>query len=93
MKEVDTSDPDACHEWPRYRSRGYGRFTFGVGNILIVSRVVLANKLGRPIADGMLACHVCDNPPCCNERHLYEGTVSDNASDARLRRQLKKGGG
>lgn len=28
-----------------------------------------------------LVCHHCDNPPCCNPEHLFEGTKSDNALD------------
>ena len=26
--------------------------------------------------------HHCDNPPCCNPEHVFEGTVSDNNKDA-----------
>ena len=26
--------------------------------------------------------HECDNPPCCNPAHIFEGTVSDNNKDA-----------
>jgi CENP-B N-terminal DNA-binding domain len=26
--------------------------------------------------------HHCDNPPCCNPAHVFEGTVSDNNKDA-----------
>jgi len=28
-----------------------------------------------------LICHDCDNPPCCNPSHLFDGTTLDNALD------------
>jgi hypothetical protein len=33
----------------------------------------------------MVIRHKCDNPPCCNPKHLIIGTHSDNAKD-RVRR-------
>lgn len=53
---------------------GYGRFRGKAAH-----RVALAAALGRPL-DGH-ALHHCDNPPCCNPAHLYEGTQVDNMRD------------
>lgn len=32
-------------------------------------------------ADGRYVCHTCDNPPCCNPRHLWFGSNSENQID------------
>ena len=42
---------------------------------------------------GMLVCHHCDNPPCCNPAHLWLGTSKDNAADrdAKGRQEFFKG--
>lgn len=67
--------------WP------WGGHTYhnGYGQISINShqyrshRVAFFLTFGRqPIADCL---HQCDNPPCCNPSHLWEGTVQDNMSD------------
>lgn len=33
------------------------------------------------IKEGYMICHTCDNPPCINPDHLYQGTAKDNARD------------
>lgn len=33
------------------------------------------------IPDGMVVCHSCDVPKCCNPSHLFIGTHADNISD------------
>lgn len=76
--------PDSCWEYQAARSpRGYG--TIGVmGKTRRAHRVAweLANG---PIPEGLLVCHHCDNPPCCNPAHLFLGTDKDNVADMRAK--------
>ena len=38
-----------------------------------------------PIPPGLFVCHRCDNPPCCNFKHLFLGTQGDNLADMRAK--------
>lgn len=68
-----------CHIWQLATDKdGYPRMTYRNKGYL-PTREILANKLGRPVEGWAL--HTCDTPRCCNEDHLYEGTVKDNARD------------
>ncbi len=65
-----------CWEWTGLRHKqGYGKFK-GLG----VHRIFYELYKGK-IPDGMLVCHSCDNPPCCNPKHLFLGTHKDNMQD------------
>jgi hypothetical protein len=75
---VDRRGPDECWPWTGpINNQGYG--THGAHDL--AHRTALANHLGRPIRPGMIAMHTCDNPPCCNPRHLVEATRQDNQRD------------
>ena len=82
-----------CHIWTGGTSRmGYGAFLVG-GSMKGAHRYAFFLKHGRwPVP---CALHHCDNPPCVNSGHLYEGTKSDNSRDCvrrgRSKTLLKKG--
>jgi hypothetical protein len=87
MSHVDCSGgPNACHSWTgnTYKA-GYGRFWLS-GESHLAHRWILGETLGRPLRwdDDLreMACHTCDNPPCCNPRHLYVGDAKTNVRDA-----------
>jgi hypothetical protein len=69
-----------CWTWSGPISRG------GYGKIGIQKRVYVSHRVAfflskGPIPEGIIVCHTCDNPPCCNPDHLWLGTAADNAVD------------
>lgn len=59
--------------------KGYGCFLLD-GRQTYAHRAVYS-LLVAPIPAGMLVCHTCDNPGCCNPAHLWVGSCQDNIRD------------
>lgn len=82
---------DECWECTKYRMRsGYGRMTH-MGTVRLAHRVTWELNFG-PIPEGMIVCHHCDNPPCCNPSHLFVGTDGDNQKDKTIKGRARGGG-
>jgi len=79
-KNVDQRGVDECWPWVggARSNGGYGHIKLR-GHIFVASRVAyLLYHLQDP---AMIVCHKCDNPPCCNGAHLYDGTHSQNSRE------------
>ena len=86
--KVDQSGgSDTCWPWTGYRTvKGYGRLYFHGRERPNYAHRIAWELTNGPIPTGQHICHHCDNPPCCNPKHLFLGDAHANAHDA-----LRKG--
>jgi len=82
---------DDCWEWTAFRNKGgYGKIGFrrdGKSLTFIATHVAL-HMDGRHRPPGAIALHSCDNPGCCNPKHLRWGDHFENEKDKMSRGRL-----
>lgn len=79
--KIEMRGDDEC--WPYIGGSAVEKNKYGQINIspkcrVTAPRAVLMLILGRVLAPGMNVCHTCHWKPCCNPRHLVEGTTKQN---------------
>lgn len=92
-RRVDTSPgPDSCWPWQGGTSgkSGHGRIATEGHKALLTHRLAYELEVGH-IPTGMCVLHTCDNPLCCNPKHLWIGTQLDNIADRHAKGRDAKG--
>lgn len=97
--KVQKAGDDDCWEWQACRTGAkalgwYGRFALR-NRRFYAHRVAWCIARGFPIDylnDKLAVMHTCDNPTCCNPRHLELGTQLTNIQDM-IRKNRNRGGG
>lgn len=88
---VNIKSKNECWPWIWGLSMyGYGKCSTCVYGTNQAHRVAWMYSKG-PIPKGMDVLHKCDNPPCCNPKHLFLGTNTENQMDKYLKGRQCKG--
>lgn len=79
--KINVKGSNECWPWKNSTrgSLGYGQFRIGE-KICDAHRIALELMKG-PLQKGRYILHDCDNPKCCNPRHLTAGTQKGNMDD------------
>lgn len=69
-----------CWIWTKAWTRaGYGQLD--INKKRMYTHRLSYEKFKGLIPEGMIVCHKCDTPSCCNPDHLFVGTFKDNTMD------------
>lgn len=96
--KVDKKGEDECWNWLGYKNKGgYGRvqindwqyYAHRVIYNLAFPNVINIRAPKETDEKGFLL-HTCDNPSCCNPKHLWVGTHRENMEDKVKKNRQKK---
>lgn len=88
--KVEIKEPSECWLWGAGKDpAGYGRF--GVLDWPILAHRVAWLITKGKIPEGIIVCHRCDTPACCNPAHFFLGTHKTNAEDKVAKGRQTKG--
>lgn len=88
-----TGGPDSCWPWiGTIHPNGYGvvKVVTATGKQQFRTHRLALILSGIDIPDGHLACHRCDNPICCNTKHLFVGLPYENTHDGMAKGRIKQ---
>jgi hypothetical protein len=81
LKFIDIKGENECWEFTGFKNKnGYGKIGISNGKVDSAHRVMYKIYNGN-IPEDMVIMHTCDNPACCNPKHLVLGTQNDNIKD------------
>lgn len=78
--QVDRRSADDCWPWTGYTEDGYGR-VFHQGRMVGAHELAVTFATGEVRSPGLDTCHSCNNPICCNPKHLRFDTRQGNVDD------------
>lgn len=90
MSKIEIQD-NGCWIWTGcIGQNGYGRFGFN-GKKYECHRLILEEKLGRPIHKKLDTRHLCGVKACCSPDHLVESTRKENMADMKIHETAQNG--
>jgi hypothetical protein len=88
-KKINIKSSSECWEYTGCKDRnGYG--LFGYNKHQYFSHRIIYELTKGNIPEKIQVCHSCDNPKCCNPKHLFLGTNQDNADDKVSKRRQSR---
>ena len=89
FEKLNIKGENDCWEWSGCYCKGYGKFSLE-GHARIATRIMWRLYYGEDPC-GQCLLHTCDNPSCCNPKHLFLGSIQDNNKDMAKKKRNKRG--